>query len=679
MEKKKGVFTSISGKLTAYFVIAAIILALGGTYFHYVRSEEAISQEINNHFETALYSYSGQIENYLDLMESQINILSRSSDVKTIVDKQLIESQKATEVDIKNFSHQVANDLENYIEKNPKTIAEYRKDKEFRKLALRSYKETGYTSVVDYDTLEVYVHKQKDMEGKIFQKDACPSLWVIAQQSLGGKESSGFYDWSEPDGRIEKKYMYNTPIPIKTKDGKGLIVATTMYVREISERIDTLPDAQKSLKDFVKFNSFQNIYILDAEGNLIWTTDSNISLINVKDSRYGYSGMLETYNLASTEDKIEHSSFEHVKDYDAPVMFWTSPVHDEIGNNIGYVSFSLNAEGIENLLSNIKGLEKANVYLINKERYLLTPFKGDKLTVLNKRVFTENSKRCYSNPTSYKEPKGELFRFKDNQGITQIGKRTIIPKTGWCLLVEMSDTDALGEARTQEITTVFIILVVIFILAFLISLSIARALSVPIRKLNVVTKELQVGNFKARAEIHTGDELEELADTFNQASEALDNIDTERKGLDKAKTEFLSITSHELRSPMTPMKAQLQMILDGYFGKLTVKQKHSLDIILRNANRLDNIIKDFLEISRIEAARLKFNFKIAPITESVKRLIEEMDAFLPEKNIALNLEMEKLPAFEHDPDRAMQVLRNLINNAKKFSPKESIIKVIVRI
>ncbi len=143
----------------------------------------------------------------------------------------------------------------------------------------------------------------------------------------------------------------------------------------------------------------------------------------------------------------------------------------------------------------------------------------------------------------------------------------------------------------------------------LIGFLISRSFSKPIHDLYKAAQELEKGNFKIRTIIKTNDELTQLSDAFNRSALALSKMEEERTNLDKSKSEFLSITSHELRTPITPLKAQLQMLQQEYFGKLTDKQKESLTIILRNTERLNKIIEDFLEISRIEAARLKFVFR----------------------------------------------------------------------
>jgi two-component system CheB/CheR fusion protein len=158
---------------------------------------------------------------------------------------------------------------------------------------------------------------------------------------------------------------------------------------------------------------------------------------------------------------------------------------------------------------------------------------------------------------------------------------------------------------------------------------------------------------------------------------AIEDI-TERKKIDELKTEFLSITSHELRSPMTPMKAQLQMLLEGYFGNPNEKQKQSLEMILRNTERLDKLIVDILDISRIQSGRLKFELKKVQPADCIKESIENMKPLADEKNIAITTKIDKLPKITLDKDAITQVLTNLIDNAIKFTPEKGKIKIEVK-
>ena len=237
-------------------------------------------------------------------------------------------------------------------------------------------------------------------------------------------------------------------------------------------------------------------------------------------------------------------------------------------------------------------------------------------------------------------------------------------------LISVSDLpESLIEHGMVLQTTAAVIIILIAINAGVVGFLVSRSITRPIKELYQATQEVEKGNFNIKTEISTNDEIEELSRAFNKTTATLSKMDEERKQIDHAKTEFLSITSHELRSPMTPMKAQLQMLENEYFGKLSRDQKNSLEIVIRNADRLDKIIVDFLEISRIEAARLKFAFRETDLKETVRETVEFMRGFAKDNGVQIAINAEELPIIEVDPDRVSQVLRNLINNAIKFTEK----------
>jgi len=282
-----------------------------------------------------------------------------------------------------------------------------------------------------------------------------------------------------------------------------------------------------------------------------------------------------------------------------------------------------------------------------------------------------------------------FIEFKKNtEKIVVSYKKVNVPNKDWFVLIVIPEEEFFSiynyiKIEIEDINQNSMIVSLLVLLGAIIILVpagffISRSLSGPIDKLHAMARELSKGNFEARAKIKTGNELEELGNTMNKTAEALERMDSEHKQLEHAKTEFLSITSHELRSPMTPMRAQLQMLLGGYFGKINKKQRESAEIVLRNTERLDRIILDFLEISRIEAARLKFRFVKTSLKPHVERLVGEMDGFMPEKKIKIEAKIGSLPVIEVDPDRVIQILRNLVNNAKKFSPENSMISIIVQ-
>ncbi len=152
---------------------------------------------------------------------------------------------------------------------------------------------------------------------------------------------------------------------------------------------------------------------------------------------------------------------------------------------------------------------------------------------------------------------------------------------------------------------------------------------------------------------------------------------TEENKNERLRNEFLSITSHELRTPLTPMSAQLQMILAGFYGPINDEQRESLDLILRNTKRLNNLIGDILDISKLSSGNMKFNMR----KNSISRIIDDCaKTMLPEarrKNISFTFVKPRIriPSFVFDHDRMTQVICNLVNNAIKFTPKKGSVRI----
>lgn len=157
----------------------------------------------------------------------------------------------------------------------------------------------------------------------------------------------------------------------------------------------------------------------------------------------------------------------------------------------------------------------------------------------------------------------------------------------------------------------------------------------------------------------------------------LKRINSELLKADKLKNQFLSVVSHELRTPLTPMKAHVQMMLAEYFGIITQKQKESLEMLLRNTSRLDRLIGEVLDISKLEAGVLKFNISKVDLCEITRNAVDTMRSTTTEKKFTINFNGEKIPRINADGDRITQTLMNLIDNAIKFTNNEGKIEVNV--
>lgn len=146
--------------------------------------------------------------------------------------------------------------------------------------------------------------------------------------------------------------------------------------------------------------------------------------------------------------------------------------------------------------------------------------------------------------------------------------------------------------------------------------------------------------------------------------------------LERLKSEFISIVSHELRTPLTSIKNSLDILMSGRCGEITQAADKFLSMAMRNVQRLSGIINDLLDLSKIEAGKMDFNYaptNINTVIGYVKSALSEVA-----KTKGLNLitsEAENLPDITADAQRLEQVLTNLVSNAIKFTPENKTIKI----
>ena len=193
------------------------------------------------------------------------------------------------------------------------------------------------------------------------------------------------------------------------------------------------------------------------------------------------------------------------------------------------------------------------------------------------------------------------------------------------------------------------------------------------KQLNENIKELKQSEAAA---LNIMEDLQKTLDDLQDSKEMIELQNIQLKKLDKLKSDFLNVTSHELRTPMSAIKGYIQMILKQTLGQLTDEQRKALNVALRNTNRLDSLIQDILDVSRLESGTMKF----IPEKTYIKTMLEESVATMKIsadlKHMTIKTEIEdKIPELTIDQERIKQVMLNIINNAIKFSPDGSIINV----
>ncbi len=143
---------------------------------------------------------------------------------------------------------------------------------------------------------------------------------------------------------------------------------------------------------------------------------------------------------------------------------------------------------------------------------------------------------------------------------------------------------------------------------------------------------------------------------------------TERKELERMKSDFISTVSHELRTPLTSIKGYVDLVLAEDVGPLTPQQREFLTIVSQNTTRLTELINDLLEIERLESGRIEFEFAELNLEEVLQNTVQSLKVTAEQKGLELRTEIASGLRVRGDRDRLVQVFLNLLSNAIKYTP-----------
>jgi signal transduction histidine kinase len=275
---------------------------------------------------------------------------------------------------------------------------------------------------------------------------------------------------------------------------------------------------------------------------------------------------------------------------------------------------------------------------------------------------------------------------RDLQGNSVLTAYHRIQPYGWVVFVEQPAAEAFAPIY-QSLFVTGLLLMVALIPALLLSIFFTRRMVRPIQTLHVAATQLGSGTWEHSVEIRTGDELEELADTFNQMAarlrESYNNLEqqvaerthelgeaiTQLEATSRHKSDFLANMSHELRTPLNAIIGFSEVLLERMFGEINAKQKEYLQDILSSGRHLLSLINDILDISKVEAGRMEL--QLAPM--DLRFVLQNAVSLVRERatrqgiNVALDVD-DSVGTIEADERRVKQILLNLLSNALKFTP-----------
>ncbi len=171
----------------------------------------------------------------------------------------------------------------------------------------------------------------------------------------------------------------------------------------------------------------------------------------------------------------------------------------------------------------------------------------------------------------------------------------------------------------------------------------------------------------ARREVEQREEIEKLAKGLERANARL-------RELDKQKSEFVSVASHQLRSPLAAIRGYASMILEGSYGKLDPKTKEPIERIAESSKLMTESVEDFLSVSRIEGGNMKYELSDFNLAELAEHITDDLrpEGFKHGLLLLFKSDLTTKGMVHADKGKTQQILHNLINNALKYTQKGTI-------
>ena len=355
------------------------------------------------------------------------------------------------------------------------------------------------------------------------------------------------------------------------------------------------------------------------------------------------------------------------------------PIFNEAHVVIAVVKMEVDLQQLRSELAHIRLGDNGYVYVVDNNGLLISH--PSEAYILQRPIL--KTRKVIADALANKKSTFADDQYVNEKNVKVIANAVKIPDYNWVVVFEQPTSEAFNFLTFLR-NLFLITLVVSLFLLLLIALFLSENLAGPINKLQQSAEEVESGRRIQIIEIETGDEIESLSHSFSSLinqllqrehlleiiTSQLKNANEKLKALDELKSEFVSVASHELRTPMTSIRSYLWMALNGKGGELNEKQKYYVERSYNSVIHLMRLINDLLNISRIEAGHISINFQATNLMKITQEVIDELFPRALEVGILIDMQKDdSLPLVLADPEKIKEVLFNLIGNSLKFTPR----------
>lgn len=334
----------------------------------------------------------------------------------------------------------------------------------------------------------------------------------------------------------------------------------------------------------------------------------------------------------------------------------------ELINTIETITTTYNEENYEEILDNISYDRGVCIELI----------RNNKLTYIS-----NYNKGCMANIEGNYDYKSDFIK-NDNTSARYTLKNPRFNNQTLVLGLKVnSNTHLFVSASLEPIdatvrilrSQLFYITLLVISLSLLVSYFISRVISSPITKMKNKAHEMAKGNYNITFEKSDIEEINELSKTLNYAC-------SELKKTEDLRRELMANVSHDLKTPLTMIKAYAELIRDVTHNN-EEKMNKNLNTIIEEADRLNILVNDILELSKMKSNSTPLEIEEFDLNELIKKIISRYDIFIEKENYNIEYKEQKELIIKADKKRMEQVIYNLINNAINYTGDDK--KVFIKV
>ncbi len=527
---------------------------------------------------------------------------------------------------------------------------------------------------------------------------------------------------------IEEKALDQTTILLKQDLLNSIHTKAQIYDITFKNMIIDIESLKESIIDsgleyslltkyYYKHQVISSVYFIDMSGSIsvapstgLFGESGKVNLRQIEEFGFLYSGDENLYVGRWLGPCTDFKGTGEIMTYVLPV--WEN---DSLS---GAIAFDISIDTMFTNIVNIDPSESSYIFIVKRDGdfihssekiYQDFGIPQDSNNIFDSTFLEEREILDIFSQTGKKEGVFEIMPGNETKivaysAITSLGGKIVtVSPLGEIVQVQEEKASEIQQALIAVSINSTIIMAIIIAFLIIISFYVSdKGMMEPITRLKDGIQRLEKTEFKSRIPVTSRDEIGDLTTSFNEMAsnlsesrkkledysknlekkvkertkeleekdKKLQSQNEELKRLDKEKDEFISIAAHELKTPLTSIKGFAQLMQDDRVMGDKEKRKHYLELVNQNTIRLYNLILDLVDSSRLSLGKLKLDIAEVDANKISNDIKDNMGMVIKEKGIKPVFTIqESLPSISADPERLMQVIRNLIVNATHFTPK----------